>query len=146
MFSLLILLKKRLIIYYNKFKTSNLIISNSSSPSTKLLDRTDVLCMFKCPLGDCVSNENNAYIGLTTMILSRHLTMYLNDSSSIALHLKATFFPNPNFRKLLAEIAMIELEIIKPKLQTLEALHIKTKRSRINRINFENSDNVLKCL
>ena len=41
--------------------------------------------MFKCPLGDCVPKENNAYVGLTTTTLSRQLTMHLNDSSSIIL-------------------------------------------------------------
>ena len=44
---------------YNKFKTSNLIISCNFSSSTELLDRTNVVYMFKCPLGDCVSKENN---------------------------------------------------------------------------------------
>ena len=74
MFSLPILLKKvRLIIYYNKFKTSNLIISNNTSPSTGLLDRTNVVYMFKYPLGDCVSKEKNAYVSLTTTTLSRRL-------------------------------------------------------------------------
>ena len=34
--------KVRLIIYYNKFKISNLIISNNSSPSTELLDWTNI--------------------------------------------------------------------------------------------------------
>ena len=75
--------KVRLIIYYNKFKTSNLIISNNLSPSTELLDRTNGIYMFKCPLRDCVSKEN-MYVGLTTTTLSRLLTMHLNDSSSIA--------------------------------------------------------------
>ena len=52
MFSLLILPKKvRFIIYYNKFKSSNLIISNSASPSTELLDKTNVVYMFKMSLG-----------------------------------------------------------------------------------------------
>ena len=31
-------------------------------------------------------------------------------------------------------------------LQILEALHIETKEPKINKSNFENSDNVLKCL
>ena len=79
--------KVKLIIYYNKFKTSNLIISNNTSPSTELLDRTNVVYMFKCPLGDCVFKENSAYIGLTTASLSRRLTMHFNGSSLIALHL-----------------------------------------------------------
>ena len=84
MFSLLILPKKvRLMIYYNKFKTSNLIISNNFSSSTELLDRTNIVYMFKCLLGDCLSKENNTYVGLTTTTLSRWLTMHLNDSSSI---------------------------------------------------------------
>ena len=49
--------KVRLRIYYNKFKTSNLIISNNTFPSTKLLDRINVVYMFKCPLGDCLQRK-----------------------------------------------------------------------------------------
>ena len=78
----------RLTIYKKKFKSSNLIISKNTSPSTELFEKTNILYMFKCPLGDCVSKENNAYVGLTTTTLSRRLTIYLNDSNSIALHLK----------------------------------------------------------
>ena len=81
--------KVRLILYYNKFKTSNLIISNNSSSSTELPDKTNIVYIFKYPSGDCVSKENNAYVGLTVTTLSRRLTMHLNDSSSIALHFKS---------------------------------------------------------
>ena len=45
--------------------------------STEFLDRTNVLYMFKFSLRDCVSKENNTYVGLTTTTLSRQL----NDSS-----------------------------------------------------------------
>ena len=38
-------------------------------------------------MGDCISEEN-VYVGLTTTTLSRWLTMYLNDSSTIGLHLR----------------------------------------------------------
>ena len=31
--------KKKLIIYYNKFKTSNLVIKNTSSPSIEVLQK-----------------------------------------------------------------------------------------------------------
>ena len=65
--------KVRLIIYYNKFKTSKLIISNNTSRSTELLDNTNVV------------KENNAYVGLTSTTLSRRLTMHLNDSSFYSL-------------------------------------------------------------
>ena len=46
--------KVRHIIYYNKFKTSNLSISNNTPRSSKLLDETNIVYMFKCPVGDCV--------------------------------------------------------------------------------------------
>ena len=51
------------------------------------------------------------------------------------------------FRKNLVEnTTIIAHEINKLQLQNLEALiYEKTKKPRINRINFENSDNVLKC-
>ena len=89
--------------YFNKFKTSNLIISNNSSPSTELLDRINIIYMFKCPLGDCVSNENNIYVGLTTTTLSRQFTMHLNDSSSIALHIKIHSILKSKFKKILVK-------------------------------------------
>ena len=73
--------------------------------------------------------------------------MHLNDSSSIALHLKTHSIPKSKFRKILVEnTTIIAHEIDKLRLQILEALHIKTKKAKINRINFENSNNVLKCL
>ena len=77
-----------MLIYYNKFNTSNLIISNDSSLSTELLDWNIYTTFILCPLGDCVSNENKTYVSPATTTLSKRLTMHLNDSSSIALHLK----------------------------------------------------------
>ena len=51
--------------------------------------------------------------------------------------------PKSKFRKILVEnITIIAHEIIKQRLQILEALHIK--KTKINRINFENSDNICK--
>ena len=64
---------------------------------------TNVIYMFKCPLGDCVSKENNTYVGLTITTLSRRLTVFLNGSGSIALHLKTNSIPNTKFRQILVE-------------------------------------------
>ena len=73
--------------------------------------------------------------------------LHLNDSSSIALHLKTHSIPKSKFRKILVEnTTIIAHKINKQRLQFLEALHIKTKKPKINRINFENSDNILKFL
>ena len=56
--------------------------------------------------------------------------MHLNDSSSIALHLKTHTIPKSKFRKILVEnTTIIAHEIDKLWLQILEALHIKTKKN-----------------
>ena len=86
--------------------------------------------MFKCPLGDSVSKENSAYVGLTTATLFRRLTMHLNDTCSIALHLKTHSIPKSKFRKILVEnTAIIAHEIDNLRLQNQEAQHIKTKKT-----------------
>ena len=72
--------------------------------------------------------------------------MHLNESNSIALHLKTHSIPKSKFRKILVEnTPIIAHEIDKLRLQIQEVLHIKNDPPQINRINFENSDNVLKC-
>ena len=73
--------------------------------------------------------------------------MLLNDSGSIALHLKTHSIPKFKFLRILFENpTIIGYEINKLWLQILDALHIKTKKTpKINRNNIENSDNVLKC-
>ena len=91
--------KIKLIIYYNKFKTSNLVIRNNSSPTIGVLQKTNVIYKFKCPLGDCISDNNNIYVGLTSTTLSRRLTMHLSDTSSIAQHLKNIHAQQHNYRK-----------------------------------------------
>ena len=134
--------------YYSKFKTSNLIISNNSSPFTVLLDRLNVICKFKCPFGDYVSKENNTYVSLTTTTLSRRLTMHLNDVCFTALYLKKHSIPKSRFRKFLVENTIIIVhEINKLQLQVLEPLHIKIKKThKIKRNTFEKSSNVFKYL
>ena len=55
---------------------------------------TNFIYQFKCPLGNCISDNNNIYVGLTSTTLSMSLTMHLPDTSSVAQHLKKTFMPN----------------------------------------------------
>ena len=80
--------KIKLILYYNKFKTFNLVIKNNSSPSIGVLQKINIIYQFKCLLGDCITENNNIYVGLTLTTLLRRLTMHLSDISSIAQHLK----------------------------------------------------------
>ena len=139
--------KIKLVIYYNKFKTSNLVIRNNSSPSIGVLQKTNVIYKFKCPLGDCISDNNNIYVGLTSTSLSRRLTMHLSDTSSIAQHLKKHSCPTAQLQKILTDnTTILEHQNNKQKLQILEALHIRNLQPTLNRINFQTSANVLKCL
>ena len=93
--------KMKLIICYNKFKTSNLVIKNNSSPSIGVLQKTNVIYQFMCPLGDCILENNNIYVGLTSTTQSRRLTMYLSDTSSLAQHIKSMHAQQQNYGKLL---------------------------------------------
>ena len=112
--------KIKLIIYYNKFKTSNLVIRNNSSPSIGVLQKNNVIYQFKCPLGDCISDNNNIYVGLTSTTLSRTLTMHLSDTSSIAQHLKKHSCPTTELRKILTDnTTILEHQNNKQKLQIL---------------------------
>ena len=90
--------KVRLIIYFKKFKTSNLIISNSTSPSTALLDRTNIGYFIKCSLGECVSQENSAYVVFTTTTPFRRLTMHLTPVL-LPFILRTILFLNSSFEK-----------------------------------------------
>ena len=58
--------KIKLIIYYPKFNTTKLIISNNFSTSTSYLSTTNIVYKFKCPLRKCFSNKMNTYMSLTT--------------------------------------------------------------------------------
>ena len=131
-------------IYIYKFKTSNLVIRNNSTLSIGVLQKTTVIYKFKCPLGDC---NDNIYVGLTSTTLSRRLTMHLSDTSSIAQHLKKHSCPTTQLRKILTDnTTILEHQNNKQKLQILEALHIRNMQLALDRINFQTSANVLKCL
>ena len=130
-----------------KFKTSNLVIKNNSSLAIWVLQKTNVIYQFKCPLGDCISDNNNIYVGLTSTTLSRRLTMLLSDTSSIVQHLKKHSYPTTELRKILTDsTTILEHQNNKQKLQVLEAIHIRNMQPTLNRIDFQTSANVFKCL
>ena len=73
--------------------------------------------------------------------------MHLPNTSSIAQHLKKHSCPTTELRKILTNnITISEHQNNKQKLQILEALHIRNMQLTLNRINFQTSANVLKCL
>ena len=93
------------------------------------------------------SDNNNIYVGLTSTTLSRRLTMHISDTSSIAQHLKKHSCPTTQLRKILTDnTTILTHQNNKQKLHTLEALYIRNLQPALNRINFQTSANVLKCL
>ena len=117
--------KIKSILYYNKFRTSDLVIKNNSSPSIGVLQETKVMYQFKCPLGDCISENDNMYVGLTLTTLSSRLTMHLSDTSCIAQHLKNHSCLTTELRKILIENTIILDQNNNKKLLILETLHIR---------------------
>ena len=49
--------KIRFIIYYKKFKKLNLVVDNNSFPPTKIIEKTNVIYQFKCPLGEWITKN-----------------------------------------------------------------------------------------
>ena len=69
------------------------------------------------------------------------------NTSSIAQHLKKHSCPTTQLRKILTDnTTILEHQNNKQKLQILEALYIRNLQPALNRINFQTSANVLKCL
>ena len=72
--------------------------------------------------------------------------MHLSDNTSIAQHLKKHTCQKTEFRKILTEDTILEQQNNKQKMQILKALHIRNKLPKLNRIYFESSSNVFRCL
>ena len=67
--------------------------------------------------------------------------------SSIAQHLKKYSCPTTQLRKILADnTTILKHQNNKQKIQILKALYIRNLQPALNRINFQTSANVLKCL
>ena len=127
----------KLFIYY-KFKSSNLVIRNNSSPSIGVLQKTNVIYKFKCPLGDCIFDNNNIYAGLTSTTLSRRLTMHLSDTSSIAQHLKKHSCPTTQLRKILTDnTTILEHQNNKQKFQILTHYILETCNQHLIELIFQ---------
>ena len=66
----------KLIVYYTKFKNSNLIAKDNTGSAKILLNQTNVVCKLICPFRVCLLiNKNNIYIGYKTTTLSRRFTV-----------------------------------------------------------------------
>ena len=90
--------KVELIIYYPKLYTTNFAIFDIFPLSASHLNTTNVMYKFKCPIGEWFFNKISISICLTTLSLSRHLTLYLLGTCTIYQHHKI-HAPPPNTEK-----------------------------------------------
>ena len=51
--------KIKLMVYNNKFKTSNLVINNNFSTLIGVLQKINIVYQFKCILGDCITENDS---------------------------------------------------------------------------------------
>ena len=92
-------------------------------------------------------NKNNSYIGYTTTTLSHHLTYHFSENSAIKQHLilkhnnSTNQLKSSNVRKILTII--IYKNNNKKQLQILEAICIKNRKPKINKIAFNTGTNIL---
>ena len=74
----------KFIIYYTKFKTSNLIVKNNTNSLKLHINQTNAVYKFIRPFREGLpKNKNNSYIGYKTTTLSRRLTYHLSENSAI---------------------------------------------------------------
>ena len=132
----------RIIIYYRKFKTSNLLVRNSPPPPSPT-GQSNVVYKFTCPLRACSSKDDAFYIGHTRMTLSRRLTFHLSSTSAISQHL-TSHKEKPTRDILVNNTEILNTSSCFKRLEIMEALHIKTGTQALNKINFTSGDNGLK--
>ncbi len=60
------------------------------SLSIGVLQKTNVIYKFKCPLGDCISDNNNIYVGLTS---TTYQTQRIATEKMRQLAVKRSFYP-----------------------------------------------------
>ena len=75
------------------------------------------------------------------IFLSYHIDFMIFGGNWLINLPELVFFPST-----FCQITILEHQNNKQKLQILEALHIRNMRPKLNRLNFETSANVLKCL
>ena len=139
--------KIKLIIYYRKFKTANLVIRNAPSLNKSHVRLTNVVYKFTCPLGGSIPYHPNVhnYVGHTETSLSRRLSCHLTDEhSAIFKHLKCHVNNVTPLRDVVVKnTVVLYRESCKKRLLLLEALVIKDEMPVLNRIRFNKGLRIL---
>ena len=128
-----------IIFYYKNRKTANLVMKNNLNANPSLLQQTNVVYSFQCPLPHCKAEK---YIGLTQTTLSRRLTMHAQ-TGSVFQHFKTCHQTKPTRNQLTDNTTIIARAENRFKLSIKEALLILYCAPSINK-QFDNFTSILK--
>lgn len=124
--------KIKLKIYYKSARVSSLIMMNNLSADSSQLSSTNVVYMFKCPLGDCAHRRNANYIGHTVTTLSRRITMHLQDGAPLR-HLQQQHGEALTRKLMVSNTSVLARCSNRPRLKVMEAVLIRDLDPVINR-------------
>ena len=131
--------KLNLIFYYKNKKTSSLVMKNNMSPHPTLLQQSNVVYKFCCPLPHSQAVE---YVGLTQTTLSRRLTCHAQDGG-IYKHFTSCHISKPTRDQLTENTTIIARASDRFRLAVKEALYIIKLAPLIN-IQYDNFTSILK--
>ena len=124
--------KIELRIFYKSARVSSLVMKNNLSADSSPLSSTNVVYIFKCPLGDCAHRRNASYIGHTTTTLSRRITMHLQEGAPLR-HLQQHHDKALTRKLMVSNTSILDRCTSRPKLKILEAVLIRDMDPVINR-------------
>ena len=131
--------KINLVFYYKSPKTANFVMKNDMSPTTTMLQQSNVVYKFTCPLPHSQAVE---YVGLCQTTLSRRLT-YHGQDGGIHKHFKNCHNVKPTREQLTENTIIIDRASDRYRLAIKEALHIIQIGPIIN-TQYDNFSNILK--
>ena len=131
--------KLNLLIYYKNPKTANFIMKNNLLPPPPVLQQTNVIYKFVCPMPHSQAVE---YIGFTQTKLSRRLTLH-GQNGSIYRHFQESHNCKPTREQLTQNTTIIARDTDRHRLTIKEALLILHNAPLINK-QFDNFTNTLK--
>ena len=131
--------KLELRIYYKNTKTCNLVMKNNLTPPPSLLDESNVIYKFSCPLSHRQATE---YVGFTQTTLSQRLVAH-RQNGSIHNHFKEFHNSKPSREHLTENTKIIAKARDRTRLAIKEALIILEEKPIINK-QYDNFSNVLK--
>ena len=126
-------------IYYKNPKTCNLVMKNNISPPARVLDETNVIYKFSCPMSHRQATE---YIGFTQTTLSQRLVSH-RQNGSIHNHFKEFHNMKPTCNHLVENTKTIAKAKDRSRLAIKEALIILQEKPIINK-QYDNFSNILK--